>query len=130
MKNGESGMSARPSAVVSILGSALIAFGLCGLVESAWFWHTHTMREEPASPGSTPQPSAFLNLLDAKTEEERDYWKRQVEKEDREAVEEGRRDVLRLRLRLYGVVPATLLMVFAGVWMLNARQERRDGGAD
>jgi len=93
----------------TLVGALLIVLGLDLLAETAWFWHTHTATEEPASPGRTPNPSK----------------RREEEREFREAIEEGRRDVLRLRIRLYGCVPGGLLIILIGSWLMTARPRER-----
>ncbi len=125
-------MSAPSGTALSLAGATLIALGLCGLAETAWFWHVHTAPEEPVSVGSISNgsTSTFHHILTAKTGEERRHWQQEEEKERREAIEEGRRDLLRLRIRLYGAVPAGVLMILSGFWMLSATLLPRDGRTD
>ena len=101
----DGGMTARSGTAAAGLGIFLALVGLGALAEIAWFWRIHTALGE-ASVGNTPRPSAFLNLLNAQTEAEREHWKREVDREDREAIEEGRRDILRLSVRLYAILPS------------------------
>ena len=117
-------MPAPSGSATTFVGIVLIVLGLGALAETAWFWHTHAAMEEPASPGRTPNPSGstFHRLLDAKTDEEREHWKRVEEAEWREAIEQGRRDALWGRIRLYGAVPGGLLVVLAGSWLITSRQ--------
>jgi hypothetical protein len=105
----------------AFLGAVLIVLGLALLAETAYFWHTHTAEEEPASPGRTPDLSKapLSRVLGAKTEEEREYWTRREEKERREEIEQGHRDILWLRIRLYGCVPGGLLLILAGSWLVT-----------
>ena len=106
---------------MTVLGTVLIVLGLGLLAETGYFWHTHTAQEEPADPIAAPHrpPSTFLKLLDAKTDEEREHWRKVEEDERRETIEQRRRDALWLRIRLFGCVPGGLLMVLAGSWLIT-----------
>jgi hypothetical protein len=117
-------VNARSGVVQSLWGILFLVVGLSLLAEVGTSWHKHTALEEPANPGKTPNPSTaspFFKDFEGMTERERD---RLIREELAELHEQGRRDVLRMRIRLYAIAPAGLLMIAIGTWLLTVSPRR------
>lgn len=107
-----------------VIGVALLALGISLLAEAGWYWRTYAPREEPVSPGRTPNPSTAPWRIEGRTEAEQDEAIRRDMAHLREL---GRKDVLWMRIHLFAIAPAGFVMAAVGALWLAVDPRRRNG---